>query len=297
MNTKQVPFLIRLRRYQQARFPVLVLVISLIPAILSSSAVTIGTVSVSTMITALIVSVSYLLHIRIIDEHRDFEHDNHHYKNRPVQQGVVTKQELRSVDGVLVGVILGLPLISSISSLVVAFSMLAYSWLCGREFFLGERLRTHFFLYNSVNLVQMLLMQVWVYSLFAGTLSLTPLLILHFLFTSVGTIVFEFMRKVKIPGSDGTGKDTYTYYLGFSRSLLVYVFLGLLSLGLWVALLTTLGHIPFAYMLIGILGALSIFGWTYAHYKKRTLRTEQGIQGSYLILYGALNLIIYIAII
>ena len=297
MSAKQTPFLIRFRRYQKARFPVAVLVVSLIPAILSSIAVTTEAFNYVTAITALIVSVSYLLHIRIIDEHRDFEHDNNHYKNRPIQKGVVTKEELRSVDGVLVGIILGLSFVSSFASLLLALSMLGYSWLCGKEFFFGERLRRHFFLYNSVNLVQMILMQIWVYSLFAGTIPLTPILILHFLFTSVGTAVFEFMRKVKVPGEDGTGKDTYTHYLGFSRSLLVYVLLGLVSMGLWGAILSTLGPVPFTYTLIGILGVLSILGWTYAHYKKRTIRTEQGIQGSYLILYGALNLIIYLAII
>jgi len=100
-----------------------------------------------------------------------------------------------------------------------------------------------------------------------------------------------------VPGMDGTGKDTYTHYLGFSVSLGVYMALSLLSILLWGTILWLLGPIPFSYLLIGILGILSILGWTYAHHKKRTLRTEQGIQGSYLILYGALNIILYIAII
>src|SRR3989338_4894751 len=103
--------------------------------------------------------------------------------------------------------------------------MLGYTYLAGEEVYVGEALRKRFFIYNALNLAQMLLMQLFVYALFAPRLSFSSLLLAHFLFTTVGTIIFEFVRKLKVPGEDGVGRDTYTYYLGFEVAHSAYLVL------------------------------------------------------------------------
>ena len=75
--------------YQRERFPLVALVPSLIPAVLSSGVVVLSHPTLLQGAIALLGSVLYLLHIRIIDEHRDFTHDNEHHAKRPTQAVVI----------------------------------------------------------------------------------------------------------------------------------------------------------------------------------------------------------------
>ena len=88
----------RFYSYQNHRFPIIILAISLFPAILSSAAIMSLTVDMTKVFLSLLASILYLLHIRIIDEHRDFHHDNTHHSYRPIQIGIISKRELSFID-------------------------------------------------------------------------------------------------------------------------------------------------------------------------------------------------------
>ena len=194
MKTQSITILNRFYSYQKERFPMIILTLSLFPAILSSGVVVSSHPSILKALMALIASVAYLLHIRVIDEHRDFGHDSTHHVTRPIQTGLISKKELQKIDILAVAVLLGIAIISGGYALLLAITMLCYSYFAGKEFFLGEKIRQYFFFYNGVNLVQMILMQFFVYLIFTNTLPLGSLLFAHFLFTTIGTILFEFMR-------------------------------------------------------------------------------------------------------
>ncbi|MDP3697022.1 MAG: hypothetical protein Q8R55_03235 [Candidatus Taylorbacteria bacterium] len=266
---------------------------SLFPAVLSSGVMVSANPTILQGSLALITSLAYLLHIRVIDEYRDFGHDNVHHTTRPVQSGIISKRELLYVDSTAVLLLVGIAAIAGSWALVMVAVMLAYSYLAGKEFFIGEDIRRHFFIYNGVNLVQMLLMQVFVYTIFADPFPFTTLVWLHFLFTTVGTIIFEFARKLKMPGDDGTGKDTYTWYLGFNNSLLIYsLFLSLNAmLFFWITTLIT-PHTMYA--LIFTVGLVATSYLTVLlHWVKKTRETDQLMQLSFLLLYGIFNIAIY----
>ncbi|KND49184.1 MAG: putative prenyltransferase [Parcubacteria bacterium C7867-008] len=287
----------RIRTYQKERFPLVVLLLSLVPAILSSGAVVGGVVHLVPLLCAVVVSVAYLAHIRIIDEQRDYLHDNEYHKTRPIQAGVITLSELRTIDLGIVVLILAVSFSLGLIPLITSLVLIAYSYLAGREFFLGERLRSHFFLYNSVNLLQMVLMQVLVYAMFGLSTLPTALIVLHFLFTTSGTLIFEFLRKVKIPGEDGTGKDTYTWYVPFGRALWIYFLLFLVTVSLFFLLILHTQINQYWWMWIGIIEVCSALFWTILHSTQKTHKTEQALQGSFLLNYAILNMIIYFAII
>ena len=279
--------------YQQERFPLIVLALSLFPAVLSSGAIISTNLTIFQGVSALVASLAYLLHIRVIDEHRDFGHDNAHHITRPVQSGVISKRELQYVDVVAVLLLIIIAAVVGVRAFIIVAIMLAYSYLAGREFFIGEDIRRHFFIYNGINLIQMLLMQLFVYAVFANPFPFSTLIWAHFLFTTVGTIIFEFVRKVKRPGDDGTGKDTYTWYLGFNNSLIIYSLLLLLNtlLFFWTAALISPHKISV------LVFSLSLAGFAYlavlVHWAKKTRQTDQLMQLSFLILYGIFNIAIY----
>ncbi|MEK9177161.1 MAG: hypothetical protein AAB923_02595 [Patescibacteria group bacterium] len=293
---KAVSFISRFYRYQSERFPVLVILATLAPALASSGAVALGTLSWGPFATALVVSLLYLFHIRALDERRDFGHDTVHHAARPMQTGLITRAELARADFVAVLGILGLALWAGPAAFAYAAFALLYAHLAGNEFFLGERLRERYFLYNAVNLVQMLLMQVLVYALFSGWFVVTPLIVAHFAFTSTGTLILEFVRKLKIPGEDGPGKDTYTHYLGFSASLVIHASLILVNVLLFIRLMAFAGGSSSLATLVAVFfTALSVF-LALAHYAKPRRVTEVLLQLAFVVGYGVMNVMVAFAI-
>src|SRR3989338_1010858 len=279
--------------YQRERFPIAILGLSLIPVALSSGVIVSSNPTVVQMMLVVIASLAYLLHIRVIDEYRDYKHDNIHHANRPVQAGIISKGELRYADFVAVATLVVIAIVAGWPALITVAIMLFYSYLAGREFFVGEKIRHQFFIYNGANLVQMLLMQIFVYSVFASSIPLTILVIIHFLFTTVGTIVFEFVRKLKIPGRDGTGKDTYTWYLGFASAMTIYLFLTLLNAALFFKIAIMLSPHVTGLFIFSACAALLVCFTTLIHWLKKEHHTEQLMQLSFLTIYGIFNLIIY----
>lgn len=292
-----ISFFKRLYVYQRERFPVVILSISLLPAILSSGAVVGGVVSVTFVIWALVVSVMYLLHIRIADEYRDFVHDSIHHTDRPLQRGLITLDELRYVDWCVLGVFGSVAVWLGGGFMWWGGIMIAYSWFARYEFFLGQKLRQHFFLYNAVNLLQMLLLQVGIYLIAGAQMSAVPLLLgLHFLFTTIGTIVFEFLRKVTPPGHDGTGADTYTWFVGFSWSLMVYALFAVLQMGVFLLIGTHLAVLSLVYVGWLIVVAVPMLVSLGIAYRRPTERVTQLLQLVYMVMYAGCNILIFCSI-
>jgi hypothetical protein len=293
MKKESSKIISRFHLYQKERFPIIVLAISLFPAILSSGVVVSSHPNIVKATMALIAAIAYLLHIRVIDEHRDFNHDSVHHVDRPVQVGLISRGELRKIDFFAICVLLVVAIFSGVYATLIAIIMLCYSYLAEREFFLGEKAHRHFFFYNSINLVQMLLMQVFVYFIFTNVLSLTALLVTHFLFTTTGTIIFEFMRKLKIPGEDGTGKDTYTFHLGFNNSIIIYLALAVVNISLFARISGLISARPFTWLISSYFLAMIVAFFALVHWVKKIKITDQLLQLSFLLCYGILNLIIY----
>lgn len=288
--------LFKFYHYQKSRFPVAILLISLLPAVLSTAAVTQNKDSLFQILGLLLVSVLYLLHIRITDELRDFAHDNKHHTTRPIQSGIISIPELQKINLLAIGTILVISLINNLFTLFVVIILLEYTYIAGKEFFLGNHLRKHFFLYNTVNTLQMILLQIYSYMfLFNGT-SLNHNVLIHFLFTSTGTIIFELARKIKVPGHDGTGKDTYSYFIGFKKSLIIYVIL--VGLNIYFAhqlLINSHFYSPITAMILTFFTLYGLF-WPYYHSIKQNKRSEQLMQLSFIFLYAIINILIYIKI-
>lgn len=283
----------KLHAYQKERFPLIALAASLVPAILSSAAV-LGALPLPAprALLALAAALAYLFHIRVIDEHRDFEHDTVHHPERPVQRGAISKKELSRADLVAVAALLAVAVSLGGLALFLTLLMLLYTHIAGKEFYLGERIRRRFFLYNAVNVGQMLLLQVFIYACLAGAFLPTPLLALHFIATSVGTITYEFMRKIKLPHEEGSGKDSYTWHLGLRNALIVFAgLLGLLgALYAFLAYRMSGGFLfPFVIAALAALALLTVA----LHERRKHRHTGTLMQASAALAYGCFNILIY----
>ena len=279
--------------YQKLRFPLFVLTVSLFPVILSSIAIVGVKSSLPAIISALFLSIFYLLHIRIGDEHRDFEHDNLHHKNRPIQKGLISLNDLERVDVFAITLFILLLVFFGLGAFVFGLFMLAFTYVAKKEFFLAEKLRSYFFLYNFINLIQTALLQVLIYIIFAGKLPLTYLVAFHFTFTFIGTLIFEFIRKIYIPGTDGTGKDTYTWYLGFDKAIVVYTIMAFLNLLLFFQIVTFFSTNKGLWLFLSFVLFAVLLVFALLNRNRKTLQFNQLMQLSFVSTYSGLNLAIY----
>lgn len=279
--------------YQKSRFPILIIGLSLIPAILSSGAIVSGTISTFQVVAALVISLLYILHIRILDDRRDFKHDSLYHKERPVQKGIITNHDLLKIDIVVLPTLILLTAFFGVFALLLIFIMLIYSFLAERSFFIEMSLKKNFFIYNLVNTIQTFILQLLVYTIFAGTIPFTTLLITHYAFTCIGTIIFEFVRKVKLPKEDGSGRDTYTWYLGFQKAILVYITLAFINLFLFLRIMQIVNNHGVFWLLFSVSGFIIIALISYLHLRKRDHLTEILLQMSFIVIYALCNLVIY----
>ena len=280
--------------YQRVRFPVFLLLVSLLSVIVSSAAVVSDAKpDPSRLFLALLAAIAYILHIRIIDEHRDFYHDTAHHKDRPIQRGVISLKELKKIDFVMIFLILASALLLSVYHVGVAMGLLLYTYFAEREFFLGEFIRRHFFWYNAINIIQMLLLQIFVYSFFTKIILINGLIVTHFLFTGVGAVMLEFLRKIKTPDRESTGEDTYTWYLGFTNSIIIFVFLVLLDTALFLKITSRILDGQSIWLLFSALFVIIFLLSTAVHWFRRTRFTDLLFQLSSLFMYSFFNTVIY----
>ena len=225
-HDKPLSFWNRLYVYQKQRFPIVFLLLATFPVILSSTAVVAqNKLNFLQMSSVLIASVCYLFHIRVIDDYRDFEHDSLYHKDRPVQIGIISLTDLKKIDIIAVFIFLLIAISSGMYGLGLSILMLVYTFFAEKEFLMTEKIRKHFFIYNAINLLQMMLLQAFVYCFFFKYFYLNTIIIIHFLFITIGTLIFDFLRKLKTPQTESIGKDTYTWHLGFGNSIFFYLFL------------------------------------------------------------------------
>ncbi|MDD2731681.1 MAG: UbiA family prenyltransferase [Candidatus Pacebacteria bacterium] len=291
---KPSSLLISFYHYQKERFPIVFLALATLPVILSSAVVVAqNKLNFLHIFLILVASLSYLFHIRVVDDYRDFKHDNLYHEDRPVQKGVISLTNLKKIDIIAAIILLAVAISSNIYGLAIAVFMLIYTYIAEREFFVTKKIRKHFFIYNAVNLFQMTLLQIFVYNFFFRSFYLNPIIITHFLLITTGTSMFDFLRKLKTPHAESTGKDTYTWYFGFRNSLIIYLFfVSLLALLFFVLANEMILSLGIWLVIILIFIAISFLN-AYFHWIKKSEMTDKLLQANSLFFYGFLNLLIY----
>ncbi|MDP2720941.1 MAG: hypothetical protein Q8O75_03305, partial [bacterium] len=197
------------------------------------------------------------------------------------------------VDVFVTGLYILLLVFFGLSAFVFGLFILAFTYLARKEFFLAEKLRSYFFLYNFINLIQTALLQILIYIIFAGKLPLTYLVTFHFIFTFTGTLIFEFIRKIYIPGTDGTGKDTYTWYLGFEKAIFFYIIMVFFDLLLFFRIATFFSPNQSLWFFLSLVVFIILLFFALLNKNKKTLQFNQLMQLSFVLTYSSLNLAIY----
>lgn len=286
----------RLWQYQWERFPVLVLLCTTTAVVVSSA----GIVQVaypeapSQFFIAIVLSVLLLWNMRVLDEHRDYKHDVTFHADRPVQRGLISLPELQRVN--VVGLVAYVAILFFVDDRIAWWGVLtlAYTFVVGFEWFGIGRLKKHFLLYNCINFVQMMWLQVLVYVTLDPTVVLTQTVLwVHFGFAITNAVLIEIVRKIKPPNTESAGNDTYSWRLGFSGALItLLVVTGLaMLLHAWCAVLVTGAVGWHAYFLV-VASALMLLSCGYYFYN-RTAAGEKQLQAVTILCYLLLHATLY----
>jgi len=232
--TRDAPWLNRFMAWMNERFPPLFLVVNCIVFV---TVITYGrTIDPNQElhwhwvrdILGMVAFCMFPFMLRVFDEHKDFEADKHNHPERVLQRGVISLKDLRVVCCFGIAVQWG----GSVY-LDGGFGEITQLWVCvmlwamlmGIEFFCGEWLQEHLFLYAFSHQLISPLGIYWVLCMaspgtFPGFVDVGFVLLLSFF----AGFAFEISRKLKMPDEERSTVDSYTKEFGTRRAPLVALF-------------------------------------------------------------------------
>jgi len=220
------PLLIRLWVFQQERAP--------LPAMLVMASLTVGVFanfahfSLRSFLVAVGIVTLYLIQTRTSDEKKDFEHDNQFHKDRPVQRGVVSLEELLVINRL--SIVSQIALYASFLDMRIFLFGLAsqgYAFLTRKEFFVREWIRQHFFTYYFLHYIQLVILNLAILNI------IKPVGVAYWqliTFVMLNIIIVEVGRKM-FAVEDDTTDDTFSAQLGHKGSALTLSLTGIAITG------------------------------------------------------------------
>jgi hypothetical protein len=170
--------------------------------------------------------------LRVLDEHKDANTDADHRPELPVPRGLVSLRELGWMAGGALGLVVVLNLALDAALLVPVAGVLAWAALMGREFFVAAWLRARPLAYLLSHMVVMPLIFLYATTLdwlVAGAPP-PPGLPVFLALAFLNGLVIEVGRKLRAPGEEREGVETYTAAWGTATAARVW--LGILAAAL-----------------------------------------------------------------
>ena len=175
------------------------------------------------------------LHLRLMDEHKDYAADAAAYPDRCLSRGVVTLPLLFRLGVVAVVLEAVLAVSLSIEAAVAWVVCLIFTLLMRFEFGVGAWLSRRLLLYAITHNPVVALLAFFLWTVAGGAHD--RLLALYIGIVSVGSLAFEIGRKIRLPEEEIVGVDSYSSVLGKGAAdrllagLRLVTGLGLLALG------------------------------------------------------------------
>jgi 4-hydroxybenzoate polyprenyltransferase len=260
--TRGDPYVTRLRAYLKERFPLfghVLLIISYYSSnqFLAKALVTGGAPMQYTPQSALgaLTLLCFFFHLRVFDEHKDFVEDSRFHPQRVLQRGVITLADLRRLAAIAIVLEVALSLLAGRAPFVAWTLPFVFSLLMLREFFAAEWLRRHFLVYATSHMLLMPLLSLTIFS-FATHRYPWQAPPLFWLYAFVGFFVtfnVEVSRKIRAPGDEIEGLDSYSKIFGTYGAAWIVLALRLIDTTLVSIVGYFIGVSPWFYVAIAVL--------------------------------------------
>jgi len=169
--------------------------------------------------------LAYLFNNRVGDDKRDFEFDSIHYPDRAVQQGTIGLSQLEKLGTLSMAVMAVLSIFFGWISMALVIPVWLFGYWAKRDFSLPERFKhKHYFVYNLLNMLQMLMLQVFVYLSLLNEFEMNQMIWIHVAFVFALSLQVEVTRKIKPKKS--AANDLYSDRMGMNGAFILWLGLG-----------------------------------------------------------------------
>lgn len=236
--------------------------------------------------------VCFFFHVRVFDEHKDYEEDCRHYPQRVLQRGLVTLRHLKIAGAIAIateGILAALRGPQALTAWAIAF---AFSLLMLREFFAADFLKRHFLLYATSHMLIMPLLSLLVFS-FATRRWPWEAPPWFWVYAFVGFFVtfnWEVSRKIRAPEQEIDGVDSYTKIFGTFGAAYVVLLIRAIDTALVAAVGWHLGVRNWFYVALAALYAVCLFGFFQYRFRPtpRHAKMMEVYAGMYMIVFDLL---------
>jgi 4-hydroxybenzoate polyprenyltransferase len=228
-------------------------------------------------------------HLRVFDEHKDYEDDCRHYPNRILSRGLVTLRHLKILAGIAIVSELVIAGCVGTPALVASGVTILFSWIMLHEFFVRNWLRSHFILYAIAHMLIMPLMTATIFS-FSMNLPFWEAPGLFWAYALADFFAFsnwEISRKIRLPEDEIEGVSSYSKELGLYTAGYVVIGLRVLNtlLAWMVGYYLKLGVFYYVGLIVLFFG--SLVGLVHFRLKpsRQTAKNLEAYGGFYIILF------------
>lgn len=185
-----------------------------------------ATISPAKIALGCLLSLSFFLLLRVLDEHKDYADDCLHHPQRVLQQGIISLAHLKLLGALCVLLQLGGIALLAQGKQQVWLSwglLLSWTFLMTKEFFVAEWLKRHFALYALSHTLVMPFVIWWLATLASPVATLELPLIFLMLLAFLCGLIFEITRKCKGPDEDREEVTSWSQLYGRPLSVLMIV--------------------------------------------------------------------------
>jgi hypothetical protein len=210
--------------------------------------------------------IGFFLIIRILDEHKDYQHDLIHYPDRILQQGLVSLKQLKILGGIIGLGIFSVHIMQYKELQLLTSLALLSGWLflMRVDFFMPQKLKKYILLYAFSHMFIFFFVIWWVVQLINPEIHYSLSIFYLQAFAFCGGYAGEILRKFRAP------EDKHNYFDAYNHSYSDATLLGWTEISLIGMTLAALGLVcatpssaieskHFIYVLVGTI-ALFIFG-------------------------------------
>jgi 4-hydroxybenzoate polyprenyltransferase len=236
--------------------------------------------------------VSFFFHIRVFDEHKDYEDDCRYFPDRVLQRGLVTLRELKIAGAVAIAIeatVCALRGKEAFAAWAIAFG---FSLLMLREFFARDFLKRRFLLYATSHMLIMPLLSLLVFS-FATKRWPWEAPPWFWVYAFVGFFVtfnWEVSRKIRAPEEEIDGVESYTKLFGTFGAAWIVLAIRAIDTAMVAAVGAHLEFDRWFYLALAALYAVCLFGFFQYRFRPtpRHAKMMEVYAGMYMIVFDLL---------
>jgi 4-hydroxybenzoate polyprenyltransferase len=181
----------------------------------------IKSISFNKFCAGIITFTIFFLHLRIMDEFKDFDIDNKYNPTRPVQRGLVSLTELKLIILIIIGIEVILSLFININCFIFILIAIIYSLLMFKEFFISSYLRKHIYIYAYSHSIVILPLAFYISAAVRNYFVFDLYTFLISIVMFLTSIVFEVSIKIRCKQEEKFGIETYSQVSGLIKPVLL----------------------------------------------------------------------------